>query len=228
VIGIHYLSYYTEVTNNKKLKAMSSMRIYNVNESVVFKKTKEEFGGLSNMAAGFSVHVNEVIIPTVEHLYQAMRFPLNPDLQWDIINEPSPMKAKWVGRAHIKETREDWESIQFKVMQWAIELKLSQNWESFSSLLRATGNKNIVELTDKPKIWGAVRNGDYLEGVNALGRLLMYVREAFVKPNIRKRCIQPIDILNFDFLGYPIGIICEDDEVISYPQDYSQRDFVFE
>lgn len=175
------------------------------------------------MAAGFSVHVNEVTIPTVEHLYQAMRFPHLPKLQWDIITEPSPMKAKWIGRAHIKESREDWEQIQFKLMEWCLELKLSQNWTPFSELLRSTENKHIVELTDKPKIWGAVRKGDYLEGVNALGRLLMYMRVAYVKPNNRKKCVEPLNIPNFCFMGYPIGIICDDWE--SHSLDYSEREF---
>lgn len=189
---------------------MSSIRIYSVSESIVFKKTKEEFGGLSNMAGGFSVHVNEVTIPTIEHLYQAMRFPNDPDLQWDIINERSPMKAKWIGRAHIHQSRPDWEKIQFTVMQWALELKLSQNWESFSSLLRSTGSKHIVELTDKPKVWGAVLKGEYLEGVNALGRLLRFLREHYVERNRRIKCVQPPAIEHFDFLGYPIDVICDD------------------
>lgn len=203
------------------------MRTYPIAESVVFKKTKEMFGGLSNMAAGFSVHVNEVTIPTVEHLYQAMRFPDYPGIQWDIINERSPMKAKWIGRANIKNTRNDWEQIQFKVMQWAIELKLSQNWELFSDLLRSTGDKYIVELTDKPKVWGAVLKGEYLEGFNALGRLLMYVRETFVKPNIHKECVQPLHIDNFNFLGFPIGVICDHDkyDFQSFVED-SDRKFI--
>src|SRR5580698_10128284 len=120
-----------------------SMRIYSISDSIVFKKTKEAFGGLSNMAAGYSVCVHDILIPTSEHLYQACRFPEYPELQWDIINEKSPMRDKWIGRANIKLTRPDWEQVQFKVMQWAIEVKLSQNWDAFSALLLSTGTKNI-------------------------------------------------------------------------------------
>jgi ribA/ribD-fused uncharacterized protein len=204
---------------------MSSRR-YLISESILFRKTKEEFGGLSNMAAGYSLYVNEVIIPTSEHLYQACRFPDNPDIQWEIINERSPMKAKWIGRANIKFTRSDWDQNVFKIMQWALEVKLSQNWKSFSTLLLSTGAKNIVELTPKPKVWGAVRDGDYCEGVNALGRLLMYLRETYVKPNVHNHCVSPIDIPNFKFLGIPIGLICEESENMFIP-DLVPREFVF-
>ena len=191
---------------------MAQIRTYLISESILFRKTKEEFGGLSNMASGFSLNVHDVIIPTAEHLYQACRFPGYPDLQWDIIKERSPMKAKWIGRKHIKLTRNDWEEIQFKVMQWVLEVKLSQNWTSFSTLLMSTGNKNIVELTPAPKVWGAVRKGDYCEGVNALGRLLMYLRETYVKTNNRNHCVQALPFSEFKFLGSPIGVICEPDD----------------
>lgn len=189
-----------------------SIRTYLLSESVVFRKTKEEWGGLSNMAAGFPININETIIPTSEHLYQACRFPDYPELQWDIINEKSPMKAKWIGRANIKLTRPDWDDLQFKIMEWSIKVKLFQNWDSFSDLLRATNDKNIVELTPKPKIWGAVRNGDYLEGINALGRLLMHLRETYVKSNNHLQCVEPLDISNFYFLDNKIGLICNESD----------------
>jgi ribA/ribD-fused uncharacterized protein len=205
---------------------MSAMRTYLISESVLFRKTKEEFGGLSNMAAGFSLNVNEIIIPTAEHLYQACRFPDYPKIQWDIINEKSPMKAKWIGRANIKYTRQDWEFIQFKVMQWALEVKLSQNWNNFSSLLKSTGNRNIVEVTPKPKVWGAVIKGDYCEGINALGRLLMHLREKYVHPNKRNYCVSPLEVSNFFLLGSLIDTVC--DESGDFEEDPSdQREFVF-
>lgn len=205
---------------------MSSIRTYPLSDCIAFRKTKEAFGGLSNMAAGYSLYVNDVIIPTAEHLYQACRFPNHPDIQWDILNEKSPMKAKWIGRAKLKATRKDWEEIQFKVMQWVLEVKLSQNWESFSSLLKSTGDKSIVEVTPHPKVWGAVKNGDFYEGTNALGRLLMYLRETYVKNNNRNHCVQPLEIPQFNFMGISIGIICDEDKVITL-EGTSPREFVF-
>lgn len=203
----------------------SAVRTYLLSECVTFRKTKEAFGGLSNMAAGFSIHVNEVTIPTAEHLYQALRFPNHPKIQWDIIHEKSPMRAKWIGRAHIKHTREDWDIQQFKIMQWVLEVKLSQNWESFSALLKSTEEKNIVEITPKPKDWGAVIKGDYCEGINALGRLLMHLREKYVHSNNRIYCVSPLNIEQFKLLGHPIGVVC--DEYEPHTIDTPERELVF-
>jgi len=189
---------------------MRSSRIYSFPDSIVLRKTKDGFGGLSNMAAGFSLNINDIIIPTAEHLYQACRFPHHPQVQLDIINEPSPMTAKWISRKNIEHTRKDWDPVRFKIMQWVLEVKLSQNWETFGSLLMATEDKPIVEEAPRDKIWGAVRDGDTLTGTNALGRLLMLVREKYVKTGQYKRCVAPVDIPDFLLLGHPIGLVCND------------------
>lgn len=69
-----------------------------------FRKTKEEYGGLSNMAAGFPIELNGVRILSSEALYQAMRFPNHPDYQKEIIQQRSPMTAKMISKniAHIQ------------------------------------------------------------------------------------------------------------------------------
>jgi predicted NAD-dependent protein-ADP-ribosyltransferase YbiA (DUF1768 family) len=66
---------------------------YLATDSVVFKKTKEAFGGLSNMAAGYPIKINRVPILTSEALYQACRFPLLPEIQQLILDAKSPMAA---------------------------------------------------------------------------------------------------------------------------------------
>lgn len=189
---------------------MSQYRTYNINDVVVFRKTREQWGGLSNMAAGYSVKVNDVIVPTIEHLYQACRFPYHPEVQLAILNEPSPMTAKMISRKYNDHTRKDWNAVRFKIMRWCLEVKLSQNWESFGDLLRETENKPIVELTPKDKIWGAVKDGATLHGINALGRLLMEVRELYVKTNDYQRCIQPVLIPDFKLFDNYISLVCND------------------
>jgi hypothetical protein len=52
---------------------------YLANDSITFKKTKDPFGGLSNMAAGYLIKINRVPILTTEALYQACRFPALPE-----------------------------------------------------------------------------------------------------------------------------------------------------
>ena len=45
---------------------MTAVRTYLSNEVVAFQKTTAQFGGLSNMAAGYSLNINDVIIPSAE------------------------------------------------------------------------------------------------------------------------------------------------------------------
>jgi len=186
-------------------------RHYKITDVVSFRKTTEPFGGLSNMASGYSINVGGVIIRTSEHLYQACRFPDYPEIQEAIINEPSPMNAKFISRKYAHLTRKDWDEIRINLMKWCLHVKLAQNWEAFSSLLLKTGNKPIVEFTRKDKVWGATLEGDYLIGINALGRLLMDLRESYAKKAIQPYCIEsPKEIDNFSLYSFPIGIVCND------------------
>ena len=50
-------------------------RTYRYDEVCAFRKTKEAFGALSNMASGFPIRINGTFILTSEALYQACRFP---------------------------------------------------------------------------------------------------------------------------------------------------------
>lgn len=201
---------------------MTHCRTYQIKEAVIFQKTTMEFGGLSNMAAGYSLNVNDIIIPTAEHLYQACRFPQHPKLQWDIIHEKSPMKAKWIGRGNIDKTRKDWNEVRFAIMKWVLEVKLSQNWESFGTLLRQTKGKPIVELTQKDKVWGVIKQGEILVGINALGRLLMDIREKYIMTDDYQRCVFPIEIPEFKICGQQIEMVCNDDFIAEIEWSISQ------
>lgn len=186
------------------------IRQYLESDVVTFKSTKAEFGGLSNMAGGYSLSVNGIIIPSAEHLYQACRYPLFPEIQEEIIQQNSPMTAKMISKKYHKFTRQDWDKVRFKIMRWCLEVKLSQNWEKFAQVLLKTGDKAIVELSKKDKVWAAVREGDKLVGTNALGRLLMELRENYVKKNDYHRCIDPLPIPGFLLFGNPIEEVCND------------------
>lgn len=186
-----------------------SERIYNSSEVIAFKSTKEEFGGLSNMAPGYSLRVNDVIIPSAEALYQACRFPLFPHIQEEIINQNSPMTAKMISRKYNDHTRQDWEEVKYEIMYWVLKVKLSQNSEKFSNLLGKTGNTPIVELSHKDKDWAVVPVGNNtLKGKNALGRLLMQLRSEYIHKNNDIDCVAPININGFMLYGSEIETVC--------------------
>jgi putative DNA methylase len=184
-------------------------RTYERRESAVFCKTTEEFGGLSNMAAGFPLRVNGVDILTSEALYQACRFPQLPDVQRLIIDQKSPMTAKMKGKPHRSKTREDWDVVRTRVMRWCLRVKLAQNWVTFQDLLLATGDRPIVEESKKDDFWGAFAQEDgTLVGRNVLGRLLMELREELKKPTCEAlKCVEPIPIPDFKLYGEAIQAV---------------------
>ena len=184
------------------------MREYERGNAVVFLKTNEPFGGLSNMAPGFPLRVNSAAIRTSEALYQACRFPHIPELQRRIIDQPSPMTAKMVGKPFRDNSRPDWERVRTKIMRWCLRVKLAQNFERFSSLLLATGDRPIVEQSRKDDFWGAKpESPSRLVGANILGRLLMELRE-IVRENGEALCdVAPLELPDFMLFGRPIEAI---------------------
>ena len=184
-------------------------RTYIRKESVVFLKTNEPFGGLSNMAGGYPIHVNGLRILTSEALYQVCRFPHLPDVQKMIIGQISPMTAKMRSKPYRKDSRPDWDQVRVRIMRWSLRMKLANNWNAFSTLLLKTGERPIVEESRKDDFWGAkvVDDGDTLVGMNVLGRLLMELREQ-VKQQGRDAAldIAPPDIPQFLLFGQAIEV----------------------
>lgn len=60
-------------------------------------------------------------------------------------------------------------------MRWVLRQKLQH--PPFQRVLLETGDRPIVELSYKDQFWGAKPEGHLLVGVNALGRLLMELRQ---------------------------------------------------
>ncbi len=189
----------------------SLLRTYVRGEAVVVYKTKEDFGGLSNMASGYPLQINGVRILTTEALYQACRFPYMPEVQREIIGQHSPMTAKMKSKPHRKDSRPDWDEVRYKVMRWCLRVKLAQNYEEFGRLLLATRDRPIVEQSRKDDYWGAKladEAGDTLIGQNVLGRLLMELREK-LKDNAEGalKTVPPLGIPDFLLFGKPIETV---------------------
>lgn len=187
------------------------LRTYVRGEVVVVYKTKEDFGGLSNMASGYPLHINGVRILTTEALYQACRFPHMPEVQREIIGQHSPMTAKMKSKPHRKDSRPDWDDVRYKVMRWCLRVKLAQNYEEFGRLLLATRDRPIVEQSRKDDYWGAKlsdETGDTLIGQNVLGRLLMELREKLKDDaDGALMTVPPLGIPDFLLLSKPIETV---------------------
>jgi type I restriction enzyme S subunit len=195
----------TTATSNQ---GIHQLRTYHRTGSAVFLKTKEKYGGLSNMAGGFPLVVNDIKIRTSEALYQACRFPHMPEIQRLIIEQKSPMTAKMKGKPHRQNSRPDWDTVRVKIMRWCLRVKLAQNWDSFRELLLETANLPIVEQSRRDDFWGAKPvDKDTLIGINALGRLLMELREQVKDDPSKLLHVDPLPIPNFLLYERQIEVI---------------------
>ena len=107
--------------------------------------------------------------PTIEHAYQAAK-TLDKVTRLRIAALDRPDQAKKIGKTI--ELRDDWEEVKVCVMYDLLKLKFSQ--DKFRKLLLETGDNQLIEgNTWGDQFWG-VASGI---GLNALGKLLMKVRE---------------------------------------------------
>lgn len=182
---------------------------YQRKECAVFLRTAEHFGGLSNMAGGYSLLINRIRILTSEALYQACRFPNLPEVQKLIIGQASPMTAKMKSKPFRKDSRPDWDELRVDIMRWCLRVKLAQHMDKFGELLLSTEDRPIVEESYRDQFWGA-KPGDSetLVGTNMLGRLLVEVRERLKTTDKHLlQVVEPPAISQFLLFDKPIGII---------------------
>jgi ribA/ribD-fused uncharacterized protein len=184
-------------------------RTYRRAEVAVFHKTKDDLGGLSNMAGGFPLVVAGVQILTSEALYQACRFPHRPDVQRLIIAQASPMAAKMKSKPHRADTRAGWDDDRVTIMRWCLRVKLAQHPERFGRLLLATSDRPIVEQSRRDAFWGAKPlNEDMLAGQNVLGRLLTELRDELRGAGSAAfTIVEPPRLPTFLLYGLPIGVV---------------------
>lgn len=181
---------------------LPGIRRYLRSESVVFRKTREEWGGLSNMASGFPVWVSGIQFPSSEALYQACRYPHIIDAQKEIIAAHSAMAAKMKSKKYYKYTLEPWDALRVPIMKWALRVKYAYHPTTFGRILLATGEKPIVEEGYKDPFWSAQPQDDgTLLGYNVLGRLLMELREQIQEKPSNLEWIAPPDIKHLRLLG---------------------------
>lgn len=201
----------------RKMELLTKPHEYVRENVIIFKRTKEIYGGLSNMAIGFEIKIDKIVVKSSEALYQACRYPHRDDIQEEIIKQ-TPMKAKIKSMSYNALTRPDWDQVRVPIMKWCVEAKLACNWNEISEILLSTGEKPIVEESRKDMFWGAIPQRDgKLKGVNQLGKLLVDLRNKIKERNKNAlRKVMPLDIENFRLLGKAIP-------VIEYQNLYNQK-----
>ena len=120
--------------------------------------------------------INEVAWPSVEHYYQAMKFPELPDFQEQIRSAPTATAAAKLGKAKdpAKPIRADWKVSREAIMRDAVIAKFDQN-PAIMQLLVNTYPKPIVFADASDAFWGYGRTK---MGQNKLGNLLVEIRNS--------------------------------------------------
>lgn len=124
--------------------------------------------------ARLPVPVGSLVSTSSESMYQAAKFPNNPDLQIEILLA-DPRQAKALAYSCGEPPLPEWINLRRRVMLVAIRRKLTTHPE-VASCLRDTGARLIVEVSRKDDFWGAVPMHEGLCGSNMLGRMWMSLR----------------------------------------------------
>jgi ribA/ribD-fused uncharacterized protein len=117
--------------------------------------------------------------PTVEHYFQAQKFPADPDLQEKVRMAKTALGAKRLGRTKTATFRSDWETIKDEVMEKGIKAKFRQN-QLLAALLVETSSAYLIEKSRSDSYWGSGPNGC---GLNKTGKILMRVRGELSQPS---------------------------------------------
>jgi hypothetical protein len=111
--------------------------------------------------------------PTVEHYFQAMKFPANPEYQESIRIATTAAVAKRLGKTREFPLRSDWNTYRDTVMYAALKEKFSERHPELRDKLLATGDAILKEASPMDNYWGIGRSK---KGQNKLGQLLMKIR----------------------------------------------------
>jgi ribA/ribD-fused uncharacterized protein len=140
-------------------------------DPIYFFSKSKSYSELSNFYHS-PFKVDGVLWDTVEHYFQAMKFPSNPEYQEVIRLESSPAYAKKLGSTRGIKMRSDWDLVKDSVMERALYEKFSQNGE-LKELLLSTDSSHLIENNKWDNYWG-IGNGS---GLNKLGNALCKLRE---------------------------------------------------
>ena len=136
-----------------------------------YRERDAPYGCFSNFSKhGFTL--NGQHWPTVEHYFQAQKFPGTPSEE-AIRLAPDPMTAKNLGQSRDFPIRADWEAVKDNVMREAVRAKFEQH-PDIRAVLLGTGSETLIEAARNDNYWGYGPDG---KGQNKLGLTLMEVRD---------------------------------------------------
>ena len=137
--------------------------------TIYFHGATDDYAAFSNFAP-YGVEMDGLWWRTVEHYFQAMKFPDEAHRERIRAAGP-PGRAKRLGLSRAHPIRPDWDELRDAVMLDAVRVKFRTH-EAPRTLLLSTGEEKIAENSGDLH-WGTGPDGS---GLNRLGEILMRVR----------------------------------------------------
>ncbi len=154
---------------------------------------KKEVVSAEHFAIYFSPHSAHAIVfegktyPTVEHLYQCMKFKDSDEVQLEIRRQLSPILA-WEVSQRNKKKQHTWfrhEGYKLRVMKSLLRMKVAQHADVKKALLASKEKEIVKHITTYPPGDGFWDDGESGEGFNNMGKLWMEVREEILTMGIK-------------------------------------------
>ncbi len=161
----------------------------------------KEFGELGYLAnyASYGFTKDGIFYKTVEHYYQAMKFP-EGKIRSSIIAAETPKEASNIGRDRNNKRIDNFKSIKKQVMFEGILEKFRQNRDIAYKLIE-TRNKDIAEATIDEYYWGI---GKDKTGENNIGKIIVKVREQIKKEILNSILEKAKEVNEVYVLGHQI------------------------
>ncbi|WP_085442658.1 NADAR family protein [Magnetofaba australis] len=140
---------------------------------ILFFEASEAPYGVFSSYSMHAITLDDGVWPSVEHAFQARKFPPDCDLVERIRLAPDPGYACLLGRSREYPLRADWETVKRDIMAELLWAKFTQHAD-LAELLLATGEAEIVKHSPFDTEWSDGGDG---RGQNWMGRLIMVVRE---------------------------------------------------
>lgn len=158
------------------------MRTYRASESCGFRFSRAEWGEFSNFyPLPAPIPAGPWMFATSEHLYQAAKFATDPGVQARIAAASTAREAASIGRDNTLPADPRWTEQRIHAMRWVLRRKLETHPALLGSALDRSGERPIVEISNRDPFWGAAidkrPDGAHYRGHNALGRLWMELRQ---------------------------------------------------
>ena len=146
---------------------------------IAFTKVKLPYGWLGNMSP-FPVPFAGLWWRTSEHLFQALRFPVDSPVRDLIRSQASPMAAKLLSKKYkARRTVTPLSAEDLENMRHCLRLKAGTHCQIREHLLN-TGDRMLIEdVSGRPKKndpWGMRLQGQMWRGENLLGQMWMELR----------------------------------------------------